>query len=185
MHERGFESNSCWVNDQGGVSSQRQPRFQGPLGWSLHLFARTAHSAYSLCSAPLCYVCFARSLHSRARSLTSLTPLWDSWNSWICVHAVNAFDGKTCIFGRHSKHVLKWWKELVGADGKIDIMTENYDLSCNYMKAPERPHSSTVAKKIPNCSFCLSEYRWPLESASKNFSNMWTDFLMIRSRWLN
>ena len=63
---------------RGGVSSQRRSRLKGPLGRSLRLFARTAHSAHSLRSAPLCYARFARSLRSRARSLTSLTPSWDS-----------------------------------------------------------------------------------------------------------
>ena len=44
--------------------------FNGPLGRSQRSLARTAHSAHLLHSAPLCY---ARLLHSRARSLTSLT----------------------------------------------------------------------------------------------------------------
>ena len=50
--------------------------FNGPLGRSLRLFARTAHSAHSahsLRSAPLRYARFARLLRSQARSLTSLT----------------------------------------------------------------------------------------------------------------
>ena len=41
----------------------------GPLGRSLRLFARAAHSAHSLCSAPLRY---ARSVHGLAHSLRSL-----------------------------------------------------------------------------------------------------------------
>ena len=65
-------------NELEPVSTRDNRVFNWPLGRSLHLFARTAHSAHSLCSAPLCYARFARSLHSRARSLTSLTPLWDS-----------------------------------------------------------------------------------------------------------
>ena len=47
--------------------------FKRPLGRSLSLFARTAHSAHSRRSAPRPYACFAPSLHSRARSLTLLT----------------------------------------------------------------------------------------------------------------
>ena len=42
-----------------------------PLGRSLRSFARTAHSAHSLRSAPLRYAC------SRACSLTLLTPSWE------------------------------------------------------------------------------------------------------------
>ena len=49
--------------------------FTGPLGRSLRLFPRTAHS---LRSAPLRYACFAGLLRSQACSLTSLNPLWDS-----------------------------------------------------------------------------------------------------------
>ena len=48
-----------------------RPSQQGTGYVSLCLFTRTAHSAHSLHSAPLCC---ARSLHSQARSLTSLTP---------------------------------------------------------------------------------------------------------------
>ena len=48
--------------------------FNGPLGRSLSLFACTAHSIHSLCSALLCYTRFARLLHSQAGSLTLLTP---------------------------------------------------------------------------------------------------------------
>ena len=56
--------------------------FNGPLGRLLCSFARTAHSADSLHSAPLCSLahslsCFARLLHLRARSLTLITPSWD------------------------------------------------------------------------------------------------------------
>ena len=64
----------------------------GPLGCSLRLFTRTAHSARLLRSATLRYAHFARSFHSRARSFTSLTPSWDSGNSLICaVNGKNAF----------------------------------------------------------------------------------------------
>ena len=49
-----------------------------PLGLSLRSFARTAHSAYSLRSAPLRSACFARLLCSRARSFTLPSPLLDS-----------------------------------------------------------------------------------------------------------
>ena len=61
----------------GPVSSRDNRVLKEPLGRSLRSFARTAHSAHSLCSALLRYARFACSLHSRARSLTSLTPLWD------------------------------------------------------------------------------------------------------------
>ena len=47
--------------------------FNGPLGRSLCLFARNAHSAQSLRHAH-----FARSLYSQARSLTLLTPSWNN-----------------------------------------------------------------------------------------------------------
>ena len=43
-----------------------------PLGRWLCLFPRTAYSAHSLRSAPLCYARFARLLGSRARLLRSL-----------------------------------------------------------------------------------------------------------------
>ena len=62
----------------GRVSSHRQSRFNGPLGRSLRLFTRTAHSTHSLCSTPLRYACFtllallARSIHGLAHSLRSL-----------------------------------------------------------------------------------------------------------------
>ena len=46
--------------------------FNWPLGRSLRSFARTAHSAHSLRSAPLCYARFARSVHELAHSLCSL-----------------------------------------------------------------------------------------------------------------
>ena len=45
--------------------------FKGPLGRSLCLFARTAHFAYSLHSALLCYT---HLLYSWAYSLTILAP---------------------------------------------------------------------------------------------------------------
>ena len=48
---------------------------KGPLGRSLRLFPRTAHSGHLLHRPPLCYACFARSLRLQARSLTSPTPL--------------------------------------------------------------------------------------------------------------
>ena len=65
-------------NTEGAILVTDNRVLNGPLGRSLRSFARTAHSALSLRSAPLCYARFARSLRSRARSLTSLTPSWDS-----------------------------------------------------------------------------------------------------------
>ena len=63
-------------SDFWGVS-QTIAIFEGPLGRSLHLIARTAHSTHWLHIALLCYACFARSLHSQACLFTSLTPLWN------------------------------------------------------------------------------------------------------------
>ena len=60
---------------KGGVSSQRQPRFERATR-SLATFVRSNRSLRSL--TPQRYACFARSLRSWARSLTSLTPSWDS-----------------------------------------------------------------------------------------------------------
>ena len=64
--------------NKGPVSTRDNRVLKGPLGRSLRLFARTAHSAHLLRSAPLRCARFARSLRSRARSLTSLTPSWES-----------------------------------------------------------------------------------------------------------
>ena len=50
----------------GPVSSRDNRVLKGPLGRSLRSFARTAHSAHSLRSTPLCYARIARLLHSRA-----------------------------------------------------------------------------------------------------------------------
>ena len=57
------------VKNEGGVFSQRQSRFLGPLGPS------HCSLAHLLRGAPLHYTCLLR---LQARSLTSLTPLWDS-----------------------------------------------------------------------------------------------------------
>ena len=73
---------------------------KGPLGRSLRLFTCTAHSAHSLCSAPLRSARFTRLPHSWAHSLTSLTPSWNSGNHLKCVHAVNAFQRNKRVFGR-------------------------------------------------------------------------------------
>ena len=64
---------NCHSLSIGSVSTRDNRVLNGPLGRSLRSFARTAHSAHWLRSAPLCYARFARSLRSRARSLTSLT----------------------------------------------------------------------------------------------------------------
>ena len=64
--------------DIGPVSIRDNRVLNGPLGRSLRSFARTAHSAHSLRSAPLRYACFAmlaslaRSVHGLAHSLRSL-----------------------------------------------------------------------------------------------------------------
>ena len=71
-------ASATFSGDCGPVSTRSNRVLKGPLSRSLRSFARTAHSAYLLRSAPLCYARFTPSLHSRARSLTSLTPSWDS-----------------------------------------------------------------------------------------------------------
>ena len=53
----------------GPVSTRDNRVLKGPFGRSLHSFARTAHSAHSIRSAPLRYVCF---IHGLAHSLRSL-----------------------------------------------------------------------------------------------------------------
>ena len=60
---------STKVKDIGPVSTRDNRVLKGPLDRSLRSFARTAHSAQSLRSAPLRYAPFTG-------SLTSLTPLW-------------------------------------------------------------------------------------------------------------
>ena len=90
----------------GQVSTRDNRVLKRPLGRSLFSFARTAHSAHLLRSAPLRYARFARSLRSRARSLTSLTPSLDGWNSWICFHTEIAFKGNKRDNCRHWKQTL-------------------------------------------------------------------------------
>ena len=70
---------NCFCNERmkensvlGPVSTRDNRVLKGPLGRSLRSFARTAHSAHSIRGAPLRCARFARSLHSRARSLRSL-----------------------------------------------------------------------------------------------------------------
>ena len=64
----------CTSNENEGAFLVKDDRvLKGPLGRSLRSFARTAHSAHSLRSALLRYICFVRSLHARACSLTLLT----------------------------------------------------------------------------------------------------------------
>ena len=79
--------------------------FNGPLGRSLLSFARTTHSAHSLCSAPL------RS--ASLRSLCSLAPFTGSLTHFahslvrqlkflnIYIHAVIAFHRNKRVFGAH------------------------------------------------------------------------------------
>ena len=78
------------------VSSHDNRILKESRGRSLRLFARTAHSAHSLCSALISSLALFTGL------LTLLTPSLDSWNSWKCVHAVNTFH----VFHLHKKHAL-------------------------------------------------------------------------------
>ena len=78
--------------------------FNGPLGCSPCLVARTAHFTHSVRSVILCYACYAcidcfiHGLTHFAHSLVGLLSL--------CLHAVNAFWRKNCVCCRQLKHAL-------------------------------------------------------------------------------
>ena len=84
-------------------------------------FARTTHTAHSLCSALLCHACFTRQPHSWACSPTLLTPSWNNANSQICVHTEDAFNRKNrvcCLHLKHTLRKLRWQVEIKASEVK-------------------------------------------------------------------
>ena len=111
LHHRTALLGSTNVFWAGCVSSHRQTHFNGPLGRSLRLFTRTAHSVHSLCSTHSLFAHFARSVHRIVHSLCSLIPgtierhrqssLCKNRVSWLFLATVRSYtetnDQPTCL----------------------------------------------------------------------------------------
>ena len=65
----GNEKDEIIKTNEGAFLGKDDRVLKGPLGRSLRSFARTAHSAHSLRSAPLCFAPFTGSLTHFAHSL--------------------------------------------------------------------------------------------------------------------